>query len=313
MNSYKYFILFAIFSTFLGVFGCTEDSNDTFVPPPMKDLEHENDVYNQFLFDEYGCAVRWRWNDNFVKPSQRATPIHDSLVQSITRLVEYLWVEPYESAGEAGKVFMKELFPSELVYLGSYIYKSDGTRLLGYAEGGVRITLLNLNSFDLGDAQWLINPTGGILATVHHEFSHIVHQNYGMPKGFNEISDEYLGTGWSNGTNDDDALKLGMVSPYGTKSEHEDFCEIVSHYLTLPSVFFNERFIDLVDVSTITDPDDKNEAVALNAGRMLVKQKLEMIKSYYADNFDFHLDSVQVVMEQRLLDVIGNEVIPEKK
>ncbi len=278
-----------------GLMACSQDENDPYTPPKIPEVIHKNDIYNtDRLTKPYGCAVRWRWNDSFIKPTQRATPIADSLVIPISQLIQYLWIEPYKQEGDSGKDFINELFPSELVYIGSYIYKTDGTRLLGYAEGGARITLLNLNNYDLGNRKWLV----GVLATLHHEFSHIVHQKHGMPEGFNKISTKYLGSGWSNDVSFEDAVKLGMVTEYGTKNEREDFAEIVSEYLVLPQAEFNELFIELKD-------DELDE------GRKKIKQKLDMILEYYETNFAIDLASVQQEMEKRISYTAENQEIPE--
>ena len=144
----------------------TEDSNSQYVPPSTTEITHANDQYlydsnGVSLFERYGTATRWRWNDNFISPTQRATPIDADFVIPVAKLVDYLWVGPYASTGSNAVNFIKELFPAELVFIGSYIFNDDGTVLLGYAEGGARVTLLNLNSFDFQDRNWLANPVCG--------------------------------------------------------------------------------------------------------------------------------------------------------
>lgn len=307
----KYLLKVSVLSIIaLAFVQCTEDKNDQYVPPVSVESTHPNDVYAKGLFEKYGTAVRWRWDDRFIKPTQRAVPIADTLVIPVTQLVEYLWIGPYESVGQPGIDFMKELFPSELQYMGSYIYKNNGTMLLGYAEGGARVTLLNLNSYDLQDRNWMTNPGGGILATVHHEFTHIVHQNYAIPVGFNQISEKYLGNGWSNNVSLNDAIKLGMVRNYGTMNEHEDFCEIVSHYLTMTKADFEARYITQKDLSEITDVNQLKHEQELNEGRVLIARKLDMVIEYYQATFDINLTSVRDETESRINYVIENNKIP---
>ncbi len=315
MKKLHYNILKICFASMIiiGLTNCTsDDANDKYIPPVITESNHQNDLYLKGLFDKFGTAVRWRWDDRFIKPTQRAVPIADSLVIPVTQLIEYLWIGPYESAGEAGEQFILELFPPELQYMGSFIYKNDGTILLGFAEAGARITLLNLNAYDLEDRQWLTSPGGGVLATVHHEFTHIVHQNYAIPVGFNKISDRYLGNGWSNNVSLNDAIKLGMVRNYGTMNEDEDFCEIVSHYLTMPLEQFNDRYINLKDIETIEDLEERKEEEELNAGRVKIAQKLDMIIKYYKSSFDLDLKAIQQEMEERINYVIENNEIPTK-
>ncbi len=294
----------------------TKDENTQYDAPANPDLSNPNDVYlynnnGNSLFETYGTATRWRWNDNFIKPTQRATPIESGFVIPTTKLVKYLWIGPYAATGNDAANFIKELFPSELVYIGSYIYKDDGTRLLGYAEGGARVTLLNLNSLDFQNRNWMTGAGSGILSTVHHEFSHIVHQKYGIPVGFNTISSSYLGNGWSNGVTRDDAIKLGMVRNYGTLNEYEDFCEIISHLLVVDKDTFEQDFINQEDCSTYTDAGEIVNCQELNDGRKLIKQKVDLVVDFYKNNFNVDLLAVRDTLQARLTKVIETNEIPD--
>ncbi len=309
----KYQLLFVFLITLIFIQCNTEDDNTLYVPPTAEELSNPNDLYlyssGNSLYELYGTATRWRWNDNFIDANQSATPINADFVIPTTRLIEYLWIGPYTSVGEPGEAFISELFPAELQYIGSYIYKDNGDKLLGFAEGGARISLLNLNSYDLEDRDWLTNPGGGVLSTVHHESSHIVHQNYGIPIGFNTISESYLGAGWSNGVTRDDAIKLGMVRNYGTVNEFEDFCEIVSHFLTVPEADFEADFIDQEDCTAYSDPDDIVKCQELNEGRVMIQQKLELVIAFYSNTFDIDLVEVRDEVEIRINYVINNNEI----
>lgn len=289
-----------------------EDDNTLFVPPTTEVSDDVIDIYlKENMLDKYNTAVRWKWQDKYIDDDYSATPVKRDVVIPVTKLIEYLWIGPYQSVSEGGKAFITKLFPPELVYIGSYIYKEDGNRLLGYAEGGARITLLNLNSYDLTSRDWMTNPGGGILATVHHEFSHLVHQTYGMPVGFNTVSEKYNGEGWSNGVSRDDAIKMGMVRNYGTNNEFEDFCEIISHFLTIPKAQFEEDFINQASTAGITDPAEIANIKELNAGRLLIAQKLSIVVDFYKNKFDIDLYALRDIMEERISYVVTNNEIPE--
>lgn len=294
----------------------SNDANTEFVPPDNPDISHVNDQYlyennGESLFETFGTATRWRWNDNFINPTQRATPVDANLVIPTTKLVEYLWAGAYAATGKDAEDFITRLFPAELVYMGSYIFLNDGSRLLGFAEGGARVTLLNLNALDYQDRAWMTDPSGGILATVHHEYSHIVHQNHNIPVGFNTISDTYLGAGWSNGVSRDDAIKLGMVRNYATLNEFEDFCEIISHLLTLEKSVFEEDFINQEDCSVYTDSGDIVNCTELNEGRKRISQKVDLVVDFYKNNFNVDLLAVRDTMQVRIAKVIENNGVPE--
>lgn len=289
-----------------------EDDNTLFIPPAAEISDDVIDVYlSENMLDKYNTAVRWRWQDKYIDDDYSATPVKRDVVIPVTKLIEYLWVGPYQTVSEGGNAFITKLFPPELVYIGSYIFKEDGSRLLGYAEGGARITLLNLNSYDLTDEDWMTNPGGGILSTVHHEFTHLVHQTYGMPIGFNTISEKYNGEGWSNNVSLSDAVKMGMVRNYGTKNEFEDFCEIVSHFLTIPKATFEEDFINQASTDGVTDPAEIANINELNAGRLLIAQKLSVVVDYYKNKFDIDLYALRDIMEERINYVVTNNEIPE--
>ena len=308
-------LIVLIFSVTLFYQCDTDDTNSQFVPPPNPGVSNANDQYlydnnGNSLFERYDTAARWRWNDNFIAPDQRAAPIQSDLVIPATKLIDYLWIEPFTLNSSAGKDFIDELFPPELVYIGSYIYNRDGSILLGFAEGGARVTLLNLNSLDFKNRDWLANPGGGILTTVHHEFSHIVHQNYGIPVGFNVISESYIGGQWIN-ISRDEAIKLGMVRGYATSNEFEDFCEIISHFLVVEQATFEKDFIDQEDCSTLTDAAEIVNCRELNGGRQLIKQKLDLVIDYYKSSFDIDLLAVRDTLQERLGNLIQTGVIPE--
>ncbi|PKQ62810.1 hypothetical protein BZG02_11475 [Labilibaculum filiforme] len=289
-----------------------EEDNTLFVPPSTVVSDDEIDIYLQEnMLVKHSTAVRWKWQDKYIDDDYSATPVKRDVVIPVTKLLEYLWFDPYSSVSEGGKAFISKLFPPELVYIGSYIYKEDGNRLLGYAEGGARITLLNLNSYDLTNEAWLTTPGGGILATVHHEFSHLVHQTYGMPVGFNTVSEKYNGEGWSNNVTLSDAIKMGMVRNYATMNEFEDFCEIISHFLTIPKATFEEVFINQASTEGITDPAEIANINALNAGRLLIAKKLSIVVDFYKNRFDIDLYALRDIMEERINYVVTNNEIPE--
>lgn len=310
----KYFFITIVVVLF---YQCTnEASNGEYAPPADPVTSHPNDLYlynneGKSLFERYNTATRWRWNDNFIDPTQRATPVESEFVIPTTRLIEHLWIEPFTMSGANGVAFIDELFPPELVYIGSYIFNDDGSRRLGYAEGGARVTLLNLNSLDFTNENWLSDPNGGILATMHHEFAHIIHGNYDIPVGFNTISDTYLGNNWNNNVSLSEAIKLGMVRNYGTLNEFEDFCEIISHFLVLDKDTFEAAFINQQDCSTLTNADAIVNCRELNQGRLLIKRKLDLVLDYYQDNFNIDLLQVRDIMQSRLDNLIATGVIPD--
>ena len=180
------------------------------------------------------------------------------------------------------------------------------------ADAGVRITLTELNYFDLTNREWVIQQ----LHTMHHEFSHIIHQTYKMPNGFNKITeDTYTGQAWkdintnaqaeliekgisSPTTHEIDsvaqnmAIQRGMLTPYGTSSEFEDFAELVSLYLLTEPAVFEETYI-------ASDP----KRTFLDEGKANINKKLALVKEYYVSNFSIDLTHLREIILQRLNEI----------
>lgn len=103
--------------------------------------------------------------------------------------------------------------------------------VLGTAEGGLKITLYNVNELDVN------NPNIDFLntwffKTMHHEFAHILHQTKNYSTDFNLISTDYQGPSWLNLESDEIANTMGFITRYASFSPDEDFVEIISNYIT---------------------------------------------------------------------------------
>ena len=296
------------------VFRCAnDDRNGQFIPPENPDTSHVNDIYlyenSESLYKRYGTATRWRWNDNFIEPDERATPIRSELVIPMTQLIEYLWIEPFTALGASGEEFINTLFPPEVVFLGSVIYNEDGSAKLGFAEGGARVTILDANNLDFQDRAWLTNPRSGMLRTLHHEFTHIVDGVFAKPIGFNTISETYIGIDWINTTRDQ-AIKLGMMSAYGASTETEDFAEIVSNFLVMDPATFEQDFINQQNCTGFTNLQDIINCRELNEGRLLISQKVDLVTEYYKNKFDIDLYQVRGEIQSRLNNLVTTGIIP---
>ncbi len=294
---------------------CTEEQeNVPYVrPQTAKESTHVNDVYlKEHMLMPYGTAVRWRWDNRFIAKDEEATPIKAEYVIPVTKLLKYFWVDIFESQGEAGKKVIETLFPPEIQYIGSYIYLKGAVKL-GYAEGGARITLLNLNSYDLTDRDWLTSSSGGILNTIHHEFAHLFHQNYGFPDGFIGLTD-YTGNGWKSLNPKEEepfseSLIKGCVSDYATNSDGDDFAELVAHFLIMPKDEFESKYLTLEDCS---QSSDASACQKTNEGREKIKAKLDLVIKYYKTKFNIDLVSMRDEMQKRLEYVVTNNKIPNQ-
>ncbi len=263
---------------------CHKEETPVYVPDPVEELTDEIDKWFYDNFQKpYNCVIRWKWDDNFVASSYRVTPPKRDVMIPVGNVVLDYWVEPFLQKG--GEKFIKEHFPPEIICVGSPLLNPDGTETQGYAEAGVRITLTNLNNYSPRNREWLHQQ----LSVIHHEFTHIIHQKHGLPMGYEYISPEsYTANAWINKA-PEEAIALGMVTPYGSSDKYEDFCELVSHYLMYSESDFTKMFI------TPVSPDD-----GTNAGRAIIAQKLKLTLEYYKSNFGIDLSDLRDYIQTRL-------------
>lgn len=305
------------------------DSEDNSIYTPEKVIESTDPIsiyFRENFLTPYGTAVRWKWDDNLVDDTKRVTPPLRDVCIPMGDFIKKFWIEPFTMT-EPGEKFMLDHFPPELVFIGSKMYNSDGESVtLGYADAGVRITFTQVNEYDLTNSQWMFMQ----LRTAEHEFGHIIHQRHNLPDGFKEVSPEnYKSNNWLNLAGDvqasspkisREAITLGMVSNYGTSSENEDFCEILSLYITSTEAEFNERYITHeheapyakvdADGNPVLDADgnpvmlDPNEdAAEINEGRDIIAVKLKMVKDYYMNKFEIDLDQVRDEIMKRISEI----------
>ena len=161
--------------------------------------------------------------------------------QSVTLAVlcKYLWYDVYKEV--VGEQFLKQYSPRIIHVIGSPAYNpTSGTIKLGTAEGGLKITLFNAESLSPAVIDYMNEY---FIKTMHHEFSHILHQNKSYPTAFNLISNTNYNTiSWQD-TPDSVAVGQGFVSPYASSQAREDWVEIIANYIVKDSLTW-ERMLN---------------------------------------------------------------------
>lgn len=142
-------------------------------------------------------------------------------------LSKNLWYDVYKKY--AGELFLKENSPRIIHAIGSKSYNpSQGTETLGFAEGGLKITLYGVNELDESNLDYMNKY---FFQTMHHEFGHILDQTVLHPLAFNTISTgRYDAMGWTD-TPDSVSIGRGFASSYGSSGVGEDLVEISSTYI----------------------------------------------------------------------------------
>jgi substrate import-associated zinc metallohydrolase lipoprotein len=274
MKKINYKILFIYIILFSTFFSCTKEEDLKYEKVVVKQKTGVVDSYlKEHFLDKYNSAIIYEWDDRYVDIEYYVGPAKKDLVVPTAKFIEDFWIQPYAMCSEKGKTFIEKNFPNEVVLIGTKMLNENGTTTLGFAEAGVRITLTEVNDFNLKSDKWVRQQ----LHTMHHEFTHIVHQTYKLPEGYEKITGgKYTGNSWttleiySRGMTDEqlenetdaereirhnaiekkdnsNAIKRGVVTAYGTSNEYEDFAELVSNFLIIKADDFNEEYMPKSD------------------------------------------------------------------
>ncbi|XOV92480.1 MAG: substrate import-associated zinc metallohydrolase lipoprotein [Bacteroidota bacterium] len=260
---------------------------------PVKEVDQgeltDLDEYiNTYFLEEFNMAIRYKYEDRFVDPNEKAIPPKLSAVMPMLDFIQKFWIDPYLEV-QNGEEFFRTHVPSEIVFLGGPIYNVDGTLTLGTADAGARITFTDVNSIDPNDTDWRDLQ----LNVVYHEFSHIVHQRYKLPPGFETIAPNgYSGPGSWYTLTDEEALVRGFVTPYSTLNPNEDFAETVAFFL-FDSEFY-DKFITLETNCTTNACEERN------IGRSLIRQKIAAIINHYQKVTGIDLEALRNIIQAKL-------------
>lgn len=192
--------------------------------------------------DPYNIKVLYRYNDLETDNTYNVIPADTAKAKALAIAVKHVWIDAYSEV--AGEDFLKQYCPRVFQFLGSPEYSGQGEIVLGTAEGGVKITLFNVNALD-PDRPYIDQDNPFTVAdsdpmdmnfwffhTMHHEFNHILAQTKSYSTEFRAISaGKYQTTNWVN-VEDKDAPAMGFVTGYGSGEYNEDFAEIYSTYIT---------------------------------------------------------------------------------
>jgi substrate import-associated zinc metallohydrolase lipoprotein len=224
---------------------------------PVVDTTSATAPFDQWLLDNfvtpYNVEVTYRMSIPASDLKYHLTAADYKKSQLLAQLVRHLYFDVYTKL--AGDEFMKQYGPRMFHFIGSVGYNSvSGTEVLGTASGGIKITLYNVNA--LPDPQAIYDGTyemtdNDLLTlneyyfhTMHHEFSHILHQTKTYPVAYGQVTpSSYDPLKWQ----ERDSLKthsLGFVTNYGSSAEKEDFVENLSCIITDTDYRWMTRIVD---------------------------------------------------------------------
>lgn len=221
---------------------CSEDSLDSTIfeiPNPSLDRTASTFPLDTFLkaeyLDEYNLKYLYRMEDVGADMQKNLVPVSYDKSIDFAVLCKYLWLDVYRE--KVGREFLREHCPRIIHLLGSAAYNAtSGTKTIGLAEGGIKITLMQGNMIDEANLDFMNEQ---FFKTMHHEFGHILHQHHLYPTSFRLISNGlYNPMDW-NSVPDSVAASRGFISPYSQNGVSDDWVEIFANYIVKDSTIWN--------------------------------------------------------------------------
>ena len=240
----------------------------------------------------YNIDFKYRYSDKESDLSYNVTPAEYDKSVALAILVKHVWLDAYAEA--VSPDFMKTYVPRIIQLTGSYKWNTNGSQVLGTAEGGLKVMLYGVNELDIDNPR--INTTNPyeshlvqpidmnywFFHTMHHEFCHILTQKKEYDPLFRTISaSSYHATDWIN-LEDKKVAKEGFVTSYAASEYNEDFAEIYATYITNTPEGWQ----------LILNQAGENGTAILN-------KKLELMKTYFKDNWDLDMDELRDIVLRR--------------
>lgn len=266
----------------LGMTSCSkEDLGESAIAIPDDAPKTEIDIYIHDNFTvPYNVGVLYKWVDGETEIGKNLVPPSEDKIIPFLKVIKKAWIEPYVDA--AGQPFLQKLMPKQIQLFGSASYNNDGTIVQGTAEGGRKLVLYEINSF---------NPQNRVkfkrfIHVMHHEFGHIMHQTVLYPDSWKTLTPQYTST-WAN-FSEQEALNQGFITPYSMNVADDDFVEMIATYLTNSKAEF-----------------DAIIARAAPKGQEMLRTKEQIVINYMWENWHVDMPSFRDEMTKVMDEVIN--------
>ena len=260
---YHIYSLIIILTCVLG--SCNNDEDVDKAHSIFSTEEVERAMFDKWILDNYtntyNIELKYRMEDNESDMSHVLIPAEYTKSVVLAKIVKHVWLEAYDEVTGTPK-FLCQYVPRTIHFIGSPAYEDNGTMVLGTAEGGMKITLYNVN--DINPEYIDMNVLNEYyFGTMHHEFAHILHQTKNYDPSFDRITENaYIGSDWYM-TRTEEAWKQGFVTPYAMSESREDFVENIAIYVTNTASYWDNML-----------------ANAGEQGRTLIQQKFDIVYNY---------------------------------
>ena len=267
------------------LFSCGSDdlpgeSQLDFTQPEKTSLDNWIDAT---YLNSYNINVQYKWNQNTVDNSRYLFPPEVDKVKPALEIVETIWLKSYAAIG--GPDFVKKIAPREIVLVGGVNLNSVGTKTLGLAEGGQRVTLFETDYIVKSDRE----NVAQFIHTIQHEYIHILNQN----KPFDEKTWKTLTPGgytadWYN-FEIEESNELGFITSYARSNINEDFAETAAMILIYTKAEY-AAFLDGIE-----------NPFALQA----LKSKEAIVVKYFKEAFNMDFYALRDEAEKNTTSVIN--------
>ncbi len=281
MKKNIYAILLAFVASF-ALMSCSDDdpSSESIFPTTSP----KRDAFDKWLLENYtfpyNVEMKYKMEDIESDMKYHLVPADSAKTAKLSIIMKYLWFDAYNEV--IGPDFIKENMPRTIHFIGSPAYNSEGTMVLGTAEGGLKITLYMVNSLDDETLKDYDTMNKYYFHTLHHEFTHILNQKIPYDQSFKLITESgYVSGDWYT-ISDKTAHQAGFVTPYAMVEPLEDFAEMLSGYVTKSQSEWNAILAD-----------------AGTTGAASISAKLDIVRNYMQESWNVDIDQLRAAVLRR--------------
>ena len=281
MKKNIYAILLAFVASF-ALMSCSDDdpSSESIFPTTSP----KRDAFDKWLLENYtfpyNVEMKYKMEDIEGDMKYHLVPADSAKTAKLSIIMKYLWFDAYNEV--VGPDFIKENMPRTIHFIGSPAYNSEGTMVLGTAEGGLKITLYMVNSLDDKTLKDYDTMNTYYFHTLHHEFTHILNQKIPYDQSFKLITESgYVSGDWYT-ISDKTAHQAGFITPYAMVEPLEDFAEMLSGYVTKSQSEWNAILAD-----------------AGTTGAASISAKLDIVRNYMQESWNVDIDQLRAAVLRR--------------
>ena len=281
MKKNIYAILLAFVASF-ALMSCSDDdpSSESIFPTTSP----KRDAFDKWLLENYtfpyNVEMKYKMEDIESDMKYHLVPADSAKTAKLSIIMKYLWFDAYNEV--VGPDFIKENMPRTIHFIGSPAYNSEGTMVLGTAEGGLKITLYMVNSLDDETLKDYDTMNEYYFHTLHHEFTHILNQKIPYDQSYKLITESgYVSGDWYL-ISDKTAHQAGFIAPYAMVEPLADFAEMLSGDVTKSRSEWNAILAD-----------------AGTTGAASISAKLDIVRNYMQESWNVDIDQLRAAVLRR--------------